>query len=50
MGDVDEYYLEQAKNCNQIILKAQVEQENQELTMKWDRDEYMNKVNWPEKI
>ena len=48
-GDVDEYYLEQAKNDNQLRLKALGEQENEELMGKWDRAEYMNEVNWPEK-
>ena len=48
-GDVDEYYPEQAKNDKQIRLKALRERENEGLLGKWDRDEYMNKVNWPEK-
>ena len=48
-GDVDEYYSEQAKNDNQIILKALGEQENEELMGKWDGAEYMNEVKWPEK-
>ena len=48
-GDVDEYYSEQAKNDNQLRLKALRERENEELVGKWDRSEYMNKVNWPEK-
>ena len=30
-GDVDEYYSEQAKIDNRLILKALVEQENEEL-------------------
>ena len=47
--DVDEYYLEKEENDNQPILKALVEQENEELMGKWDGDEYMNGVNWPEK-
>ena len=37
----------QAKNDNQIRLKALVERENEELMGKWDGSEYMNEVNWP---
>ena len=48
-GDFDKYYPEQAKNDNQLILKALVERENQELLEKWDGDEYINEVNSPEK-
>ena len=49
-GDVDEYYSEQARNNNQLRLKALVGIENEELMGKWDGDEYTNEVNWPEKI
>ena len=49
MGDVDEYYSEQAKYDNQLRLKALGERENEELMGKWDKAEYMNKVNWPDK-
>ena len=35
-SDVDEYYSEQAKNDNQLRLKALGERENEELTGKWD--------------
>ena len=45
VGDVDEYYSEQAKNCNQLILKALGERENEDLMRKWDGAEYMNGVN-----
>ena len=48
-GDVDEYYSEQAKNDNQLRLKALVELENEWLMGKWDRAEYMNEVNCPDK-
>ena len=48
-GDVDEYDSEQAKNDNQLILKAFGEQENEDLLWKWDGDGYLNEVNWPEK-
>ena len=48
-GDVDEYYSEQAKNDNKLRLKALGERENEKLMGKWDGDEYMNEVNWPEK-
>ena len=48
-GDVDEYYSEQAKNDNQLRLKALGELENEEFMDKWYGAEYMNKVNWPEK-
>ena len=44
-GDVNRYYLEQAKNDNQLILKALGEQENEDLMGKWDGAEYMNEVN-----
>ena len=47
--DVDEYYSEQAKNENQLRLKALGELENEELMGKWYGDEYMNEVNWPVK-
>ena len=48
-GDFDEYYSEQAKNDNQLRLKALGERENEELMGKWDKAEYMNEVNWPDK-
>ena len=40
-GDVDEYYSEQEKNDNQIILKALRERKMKRLMKKWDGDEYM---------
>ena len=48
-GGVDAYYLERAKADNQIRLKALGERVNEEFMGKWDGDEYMNEVNWPEK-
>ena len=47
--DVDEYYSEQAKNDNQLILKSLLERENEWLMGKYDRGEYMKEVNWTEK-
>ena len=49
VGVVDEYYSEQAKNYNQLILKSLGGRENEELMRKWDGAEYMNEVNWSEK-
>ena len=46
---VDEYYSEQEKSYNQLILKALVELENKDLMGKWDETEYMSEVNRPEK-
>lgn len=47
--DVDAFYTDQAKNDNNLRLKALEEQESKEMMGIWDGAEYMNEVNWPEK-
>ena len=49
MRDFDKYYTTQAKNDNKLRMNTPRQEEKEELMGIWDRTEYMNKVNWPEK-
>ena len=48
-SDVANYYTEQARDDNELRLKALRDRENEVLMGVWDGSEYMNEVNWPEK-
>ena len=48
-SDVANYYTEQARDDNELRLKALKDRENEVLMGVWDGCEYMNEVNWPEK-
>jgi len=48
-SDIADFYTDQAKNDNELRLKALRERENEILMGVWDGAEYMNEVNWPGK-